>query len=126
MCSFFLLYTIAIQLTAGSLADDPALKILIVNPVVDTFIADADMLPIAPAVDVDTKEHTTIGADAIDGENVTETSLYEFAETLVDAMLPLCCSLVVIILTTSWIVALDTLTINLPFALFMPNRNKLP
>ena len=72
----------------GSLADDPALNILQVKPVVDTLFAAQLMLPMAPAVEVETKLHTTTGVDENAGENVTALSTYEFAETEVDDIVP--------------------------------------
>ena len=91
MCLCLLPYTFnAIQLTAGSLAVDPALNILQVKPVVEVLATAAVILPIAPAVDVETTPQTTVGVALIAVENVTDTFLYELAETDVDAIVPDC------------------------------------
>ena len=80
----------AIQLTEGVLVVEPALNILQVKPVVEVLVTADVMLPIAPAVDVETTPHTTIGVPLIAGENVTETFVYELADTEVAAMFPAC------------------------------------
>lgn len=79
----------AIQLTAGERLLDPALNTRAVKPDAVIFIAVHDNEPIAPAVDVDTKEQVTAGADANAGENVTAISVYELAATDADAVVPL-------------------------------------
>ena len=91
MCSSFTPYMFnAIQLTPGVLAAEPALNILQVKPVVEVLVTADVMLPIAPAVDVETTLHTTIGVPLIADENLTDTSVYELADTEVALMFPAC------------------------------------
>lgn len=64
------------------------LNILIVKPVVDGLIADAEMLPMSGDADVELSEHTTVGVLDIAGENVMVLSTYEPAATDVEPIVP--------------------------------------
>ena len=91
MIKILTVYTFnAIQLTAGVLAVEPALNILQVKPVVEVLVTADVILPSAPAVDVETTPHTTVGTSLIADENVTDTSVYELADTEVPAIVPAC------------------------------------
>ena len=79
----------AIQNAAGDLEAVPALKNLNVNPVVVLLVTATDIEPNAPAVDVEFNPTTTFGVEAKVNGKVTDTSVYPFAATLVDATLPL-------------------------------------
>jgi hypothetical protein len=104
----------AIQLTAGVLAVEPALNILQVKPVVEVLVTAAVMLPIAPAVDVETTPQTTIGVPLIAFGNVTETSVYELAETEVVAIVPACICGVWILPSQSTVKALERASSAVP------------
>ena len=120
MCSSFTPYTFnAIQLTAGVLAVEPALNILQVKPVVEVLVTADVILPIAPAVDVETTPHTTVGTPLIADENVTDTSVYELADTEVAAIVPACICGVWILPFQSTVKALERRSLDVP----LPIRN---
>ena len=65
----------AIQKNPGLLPDEPALKILAVNPVAETVVTETVMFPIAAAVDAESIPATTVGADEKAFANVTLLSV---------------------------------------------------
>lgn len=68
-------------LPAGVLSEDELLKYLAVKPVVVMFIALIVKLPIAPAVLDEYIPQITDGTVSYSLGNVTDTSVYEPAET---------------------------------------------